>query len=70
MKRSSIRKKAEKRSKLDEIDPLDDLDVSQLELVARGRGWGTNSKEGKRRARALAIPHVPARPQSRKRRGA
>ncbi len=70
MKRSSIRKKAEKRSKLDEIDPLDDLDVSQLELVARGRGWGTNSKEGKKRARALAIHQVPARPQSRTRRGA
>jgi len=40
-----------KRSELDENDPLDDLDVGQLKLVARGRGWKTNPAEGKRRAR-------------------
>jgi hypothetical protein len=59
-----------KRSSLDEVDPLDDLDVKQLKLVARGRGWGTNPTAGKTRARALAIPNKPARSQARKRRSA
>jgi len=53
MKRNSTKKKAEKPAKLDEIDPLDDLDVAKLRLVARGRGWSTNAEEGKRRAQAL-----------------
>ena len=70
MKRTFIKKKAEKRSKLDEIDPLDDLDVTQLELVARGRGWKTNPEEGQRRARRLTIPNARSRAQSRKRRAA
>ena len=68
MKRNSIKKKAEKRSKLDEIDPLDDLDVGQLELVARGRGWDTDPKEGKKRPRELINLKARERPHSRKRR--
>jgi len=68
MNRNSIKKKAEKRSKLDEIDPLDDLDVGQLELVARGRGWDTDQKEGKKRARELINLKARERPHSRKRR--
>ena len=70
MKQSITRKKAEKRSSLDEVDPLDDLDLKQLKLVARGRGWGTNPTLGKARARALVIPNKPARPQVRKKRSA
>ena len=69
MKQSFIKKKAEKPSKFD-LDPLDDLDVKKLELVARGRGWGTNPQAGKERARALTIPNKTARPASRKRRRA
>jgi hypothetical protein len=70
MKQSFIKKKAEKPSKLGDPDPLDDLDVKKLELVARGRGWGTNPQAGKERARALTIPNKTARPASRKRRRA
>ena len=70
MKQSFIRKKAEKHSKLDDVDPLDDLDVKKLELVARGRGWSTNPQAGKKRARALTIPHKTTRPAARKRRRA
>jgi len=66
MKRTFTKKKAEKRSELDEIDPLDDLDVSQLKLVARGRGWNTNPDEGKRRARRLTNSIAPARPRKRR----
>lgn len=70
MKQSFIRKKAEKRSKLADVDPLDDLDVKKLELVARGRGWGTNPQAGKERARTLTISDKTTRPASRKRRRA
>lgn len=70
MKQSFIGKKAAKHAKLDEIDPLDDLDVKKLELVARGRGWSTNPKLGKERARVLTIPNKATRPASRKRRRA
>jgi hypothetical protein len=66
MKRTFTKKKAEKRSELDEIDPLDDLEVSQLKLVARGRGWNTNPAEGKRRARQLTNSIAPARPRKRR----
>ncbi len=66
MKSSLSKKKAAKRSELDDIDPLDDLDVSQLKLVARGRGWNTNPAEGKRRARQLANSATPARPRKRR----
>jgi hypothetical protein len=69
MKRSFIKKKAEKPSKLDDLDPLDDLDVKKLELVARGRGWGTNPQAGKARARGLTIPKTTL-PASRKRKRA
>ena len=69
MKQSFIKKKAEQPSKLDDLDPLDDLDVKKLELVARGRGWGTNPQAGKERARALTISKT-TRPASRKRRRA
>jgi hypothetical protein len=70
MKQSFIGKKAEKRSKLDDLDPLDDLDVKKLELVARGRGWGTNPQAGKDRARGLTVTNKTARTISRKRRRA
>jgi len=70
MKQNSTGKKAEKHSRLDDIDPLDDLDVKKLKLVAVGRGWATNPAAGKERAKALAIPHKTARPASRKRRKA
>ncbi len=69
MRRNSTKKKVEKRSELDQIDPLDDLDVAQLELVARGRGWGTNPEVGKRRARVLTASSDRPR-QTRKRRSA
>ena len=70
MKQSFIKKKVEKHSKLDDVDPLDDLDVKKLELVARGRGWGTNPQAAKERASALTIPNKTTRPASRKRRRA
>jgi hypothetical protein len=70
MKQNSTRKKAAKRSELEQIDPLDDLDVRQLQLVARGRGWGTNSELGKRRARNLTVPSDSAKQPGRKRRRA
>jgi hypothetical protein len=70
MKQISTRKKAAKRSELDRIDPLEDIDVGQLQLVARGRGWGTNPEVGKRRARLITIPNETTRAQPRKRRRA
>jgi len=70
MKQSFIKKKAEKHSKLDDVDPLDDLDVKKLRFVARGRGWGTNPDAGKKRASAITSPKKPARPGSHRRRTA
>jgi hypothetical protein len=70
MKRNSTKKKVAKQSELDQIDPLDDLEIRKLKLVARGRGWATNPEAGKRRARSLDVPNESALPTSRKRRRA
>jgi hypothetical protein len=70
MKRSSTKKKVVRQSELDETDPLDDVDIRRLKLVARGRGWATNPEAGKRRARSLEVPNESALPTSRKRRRA
>ena len=70
MKRNSTKKKVAKQSELDQIDPLDDIDVRKLKLVARGRGWATNPEVGKRRARSLDVPNEGTLPVSRKRKRA
>ena len=70
MKRNSTKKKVAKQSELDQIDPLNDIDVRKLKLVARGRGWATNPEVGKRRARSLDVPNEGTLPVSRKRKRA